>query len=313
MILRFRQLWLPALRLAFVGLLFAVLVRIVDLGDALGVLADVEPPLALAALALFGVGQVLSCLRWRLALSQLVPSPPAIGTLLRLYLIGMFVNLGIPTMTGGDIVRAELVRRLIGAGGGAYASIFVDRLIGVVAVVIVAAGAVLLAGGLIDAETRRLVAAAAFALSVALALLLFGLHRYGGASRLASLNAFLDALRLLARRPGILALSLAIAISVQVVGVVVPIVLLAHAMAIEVAFMIHFVLVPIIVLAALVPLAPNGLGLRETAFVILYGQFGVAAESAFVLGLAWSLVLVAYGLAGGAAMVFERRRAGRVR
>ena len=73
----------------------------------------------------------------------------------------------------------------------------------------------------------------------------------------------------------------------------------------------HLLLVPVIVLVTQVPLAPGGFGVREAAFVLLYGQIGVPAEAALSLGLGWSLVLTAFGLSGGVALMLGPDRARR--
>ena len=183
-------------------LVVLVFVRVVDLGASLRLLAGVEPPRFAAVLALFGMGQVLSCVRWRLALSQMVPSPPPVAALLRLYLIGMFVDLGLPSMAGGDVVRAELTQRRIGTRGDAYASILADRLIGLLAVILLAVVATLLTSTLFGGELRRFVAAAALASALALALLFPLLTRLSARARGGPFGRFLDALLVLARRPG---------------------------------------------------------------------------------------------------------------
>jgi uncharacterized membrane protein YbhN (UPF0104 family) len=242
-------------------------------------------------------------------LGQIAPAPPGIPTLLRLYLIGMFVNLGLPTMAGGDVVRAELMRHHIGARGGAYASILADRLIGLLAVVLLAVAATLFASTLFGTEVRRLVVAAALGLALILAALVPALARLNGHARVGPFRRFLDALLLLARKPRILAVSLTVAIVVQTIAVVVPTALLAEALGIEVPLATHFVLVPVITLVTQVPLAPGGLGVRETAFVLLYGQIGVPAEAAFSLGLGWSLVLIAFGLSGGVVLMLGQHQA----
>lgn len=299
------------LRLLLAGLLLVALGRTVDFGAALAVLRRVDPLGALPVVVLFGIGQILSCLRWRLSLAQMVAVPPSVPTLLRLYLIGMFVNLGIPTTAGGDVARAEIVRGLTGSRGSAYASVLADRMIGALAVVLVALGALAWGGGTVAPETRRTALSAALAVAAALALAALALHRAGLHRRWPRLAAFGDALRALACRPGIVGLSLLIAVAVQVVGVVLPIALIARSMALDLPFALHLLLVPIIVLVTLVPIAPGGLGVRETAFVALYGQFGVGADAAFSLGLAWSAVLIFYGLIGGGLLLLGR--AGRSR
>jgi uncharacterized membrane protein YbhN (UPF0104 family) len=295
------------LRLCLAGALLAALFSAVDLAGVRSILARVDPLWALPVLGLFGTGQVLSCVRWRLSLAQMVAAPPSVPTLLRLYLIGMFVNLGIPTTAGGDVARAEIVRGLTGTRGSAYASVLADRMIGALAVVLVAAGALVWGGGTVAPETRHIAFIAAIVLAAALVMAVLALLWAGARRRRwPRLAAFGEALRALARRPKIVTLSLMIAIVVQVVGVVLPIAIIARSMALDLPFTLHLLLVPIIVLITLVPVAPGGLGVRETAFVALYGQFGVSADAAFSLGIAWSAVLALYGLIGGGLLLLGR-------
>jgi uncharacterized membrane protein YbhN (UPF0104 family) len=56
------------------------------------------------------------------------------------------------------------------------------------------------------------------------------------------------------------------------------------------------------VLAAL-PLTLNGLGLRETAYLYLFGMAGVSREDAIALGLLYFAATMVGGLVGGIAFV----------
>ena len=291
------------LKLLFAGLLLVVLLRALNLREAVLILGHVEPIAIVGVLALFGAGVLLSCVRWRLALSQLLADPPSLSMLVRLYMIGSFVNLGLPTMAGGDIVRAELMREQVGQRSVAYASILTDRLIGILAVVVIGTAALLFAGPLLDRSIRVLVQAVGLVVVAVVALLLLALRSSIPVPQpFRHVVSLLEPMQILARRPGILGASLTIAIVVQAACVVLPIAILAEAMDIEVPFSVHFALVPVTIIAALIPVAPSGLGVRETAFVLLYSQLGVPAEKAFALGLSWSLVLLAFGLVGGVLM-----------
>ena len=300
---RQQRLFWPLVRIGVAVLFVVGLANIVDLGEGFSIIAGVSPATTLLVLLLFGTGQVLSSLRWRLALSRITSARPSLPALLRLYLIGMFVNLGVPTMAGGDIVRAEMLRQTLGTRGGAYASILADRLIGVLAVCLIAIAAVLVAGDQILSVTGPAVVQAALVFGAGLVALFLLLRWLAAGQRW----PFLAALGALAQSPRLLALCLFIAVVVQAGAVMLPIALLARAMGIDIPVASHFVLVPIIVIVTLLPIAPNGIGLRETAFVVLYGQFGVAPEAAFALGLAWSLVLSLFGLAGGLVLACSAR------
>ena len=304
---RFRRIGFFLLRLLVLAVLVEILLRTVDLGAAGSLLLSLPGWMVFAALLLFGAGQVLSTYRWRLVLQEIHGDPPPLLSLLRLYLIGMFVNLGLPTMAGGDVARAELLRRRAGSGGGVYASVLADRLIGLTAVILLAFIASMLAGNALGEEIGgpvRLVSGVGLA---GLALFAVALRTDLRFPLPRPLRLLVDALGLLARRPGVLGQSLTIAIIVQSVAVVLPIALLARGLGIELPFLVHAALVPVIVLITQVPIAPNGIGLRETAFVVLYAPFGIAPEALLALGAAWSLVLTFYGLAGGVVLAAYQR------
>lgn len=300
-----RRLRLFLIRIGIAALFVAALSNIVDLSEAFAVIGRIAPSTIAIVVMLFGMGQVLSCLRWRIALSQITPARPHLLALLRLYLIGMFVNIGIPTVAGGDVVRAEMLCRILGSRGGAYASIVVDRLIGILAVVLVAMVAIFAADELLPADTRLLVARAALLFGAGLLVLVGALRSLGAGRRWPRIKPFLAAIQMLATNPRILSLCLLIAVAVQTIAVILPIAMLARAMEIDIPIASHFLMVPIIILVTLLPIAPSGFGLREAAFVILYGQFGVAPEPAFALGLSWSLVLALFGLLGGLVMLLS--------
>ena len=59
----------------------------------------------LAALAVYGLAQILSSIRWQMLARPLGFDQP-LSYFLGYYFIGMFFNLMLPTSVGGDVVRA---------------------------------------------------------------------------------------------------------------------------------------------------------------------------------------------------------------
>ncbi|HVA82402.1 MAG TPA: hypothetical protein VNF29_15850, partial [Candidatus Binataceae bacterium] len=51
------------------------------------------------------------------------------------------------------------------------------------------------------------------------------------------------------------------------------------------------------------PLTLNGLGIRETAYLMLFGMAGVRHDDAIALGLLWFLATMLGGLTGAIAFV----------
>ena len=61
--------------------------------------------------------------------------------------------------------------------------------------------------------------------------------------------------------------------------------------------------VPIANVFASLPLTLNGLGIRESAYLLLFGMAGMRKEDAIALGLLWFAVTMAGGLTGAIAFV----------
>jgi hypothetical protein len=61
--------------------------------------------------------------------------------------------------------------------------------------------------------------------------------------------------------------------------------------------------VPIANVFASLPLTLNGLGIRETANLLLFGMAGMRKEDAIALGLLWFAVTMVGGLTGAIAFV----------
>jgi uncharacterized membrane protein YbhN (UPF0104 family) len=68
------------------------------------------------------------------------------------------------------------------------------------------------------------------------------------------------------------------------------------------------VFVPVITLISMIPISLNGMGLREYAFMSLFGAIGIAPESCIALGLISSIVIILSALPGGIVYVFMRNR-----
>ncbi len=68
------------------------------------------------------------------------------------------------------------------------------------------------------------------------------------------------------------------------------------------------VFVPVITLISMIPISLNGMGLREYAFMSLFGAIGVNTESCIALGLLSSIVIILSSLPGGIVYIFLRNR-----
>lgn len=85
-----------------------------------------------AAVALYVGGQAMSAFRWQI-LARIAGLPGPYGEYAAYYFAGMFTNLFIPGLIGGDALRAVYLGRHYGRIGAATASVAADRGIGLLA------------------------------------------------------------------------------------------------------------------------------------------------------------------------------------
>ncbi len=145
-------LWLAVRLLVVVGLVAFVLSR-TDLGQVLEIAKGLWAKwwLALAALAVLSIQGPLSAYRWRMLLA-VQDIHITFGESLRLTYIGWFFNNWMPGATGGDFVKAYYIAKQTHKKTEAVTVVFLDRIIGLVAMCMMGAAAV--AVSLHDANVR---------------------------------------------------------------------------------------------------------------------------------------------------------------
>lgn len=308
-----------ALRIAVtIGLLSWLLAR-ADLSRIGAALAETSPLWVAAALALHGVGILLSAERWRLLL-EAQGTRTGLGFLAGSFLAGLFFNNFLPSTVGGDVVRARDTAPLAGSGAKALTVVLVERSSGIFVLGLFALAAPLFGrvalegagyGAAASVVAVLLAGLGAFAVLLrprpleALGRLaapaLRGARGRGGAAARAA-DAFehlLETLRALADRPRALQVALLLAFALQA-NVILHYWCLAQALHLEVPLPAFFYIVPLATVVLLLPVSINGIGAREAVFAFFLGRHGVGLAEALAFSwVAYGLVLL-LGLAGGA-------------
>jgi uncharacterized membrane protein YbhN (UPF0104 family) len=215
--------------------------------------------------------------------------------------LGMFTNLFVPGLLAGDAARSVYLGRRRGRMGEAIASVVADRGVGLIGLFwlaafaaiflnfaplpssiitpTVAVGAITLAGFLAAPFVARMIH-----------LMPRPLRRAGGivAPYLHHPTALIPAI----------ALSILLQITLAAGQY-----LLAVGLGITVPLSLFILCVPIANVFASLPLTLNGLGIRESAYLVLFGMAGMRKEDAIALGLLWFAVTMAGGMTGAIAFV----------
>jgi uncharacterized protein (TIRG00374 family) len=289
-------------------------IRRVDLATIGRSLSGASPGWLAAALALVVVDRALNAWRWIRLVRAVEPAPPPkLGALIRIFLVSTFVGTFLPGSIGGDAVRAVAASRLGLPAADAVASVVVDRMLGVVSVMIMAVIGLLFAGALVERRLVFLALALAVIVSAATLFLLFGsrvVFGIGGDRRFPRVQRlvmkFVEGIRQYGRQHAVLAQVLAVSIAVQLLRTL-QAWCLGLALGIGIGGTWYFAFVPLIVLIMQLPITINGIGTGFVAFVELFGRAGVGAAAAFAL----SVLFLALGWVGnlpGGLLVMSRRR-----
>ena len=282
-------------RLTVSALILAVLFAVVPFRQLAAAVSGAPPALWATAVMLFLAGHVVAAFKWQLLLrhGRRIPA----RQWLRAHFAGLAANLCLPGIAGGDVVRAEFLRRSFGHGEQVAVAAVVDRALDCAALLLLAATGVMLSGG-VDISGRAVVAIAAAGLAavgvgtvIGVVLLKSRWRQSGIVVRLATAAADL------ARRPLVPLACFGLSLAVQTMFVLINM-RFGSAMGVDVPRAAWFVAWPLAKLVALIPVSLAGLGVREAALVVFLQPYGAPAALVTATSLLWQSVLFAGGLVG---------------
>jgi uncharacterized protein (TIRG00374 family) len=244
-----------------------------------------------AAVALVLVDRTLMAMRWIDLLVALAPGTrPPLGAVIRVFFVSSFVSNFLPSV-GADLYRAYSLSRYDVHLAESTASVLMDRALGVLSVVLVAAVALPFATVEGRGELIALLAVMAGVCGVA-AMVIFSeraaeivragarLVPFAVVQRVAA--ALTDAVRAYATHHGALARVLALSVLVQMFRVL-QAWCLGRGLGIDLPPSVYFAFIPIIVFIMQVPITPNGLGTTQLAFERFFVPQGAPAAAVVAL------------------------------
>jgi len=276
-------------------------------------------PMTLAVLLVL-VDRALMACRWVLLLSVVDgPTRPPLAAVMRIFFVSTFVGTFLPASIGGDAVRAYSLARLNVRGGDAVASVFMDRMLGVASILLMALVGLLLVRDLAGNWTIVGSLAVAAAGCVVTLLLVFSARTAAAASFLIGRlpgalqhagHRVLESIRRYAPFHRQLANVLVCSIAVQALRIV-QAYYLGRGLGLNVALGMYFAFIPLILLVMLLPITFNGIGTSQAAFVWFFARVGVEAPSAFALSVIFVALGVVGNLPGGVLYVVGRKAVAR--
>jgi uncharacterized membrane protein YbhN (UPF0104 family) len=253
----------------------------------------------LGAVGVLIAAQVVSAARWRIFARQL-GLERSLAQLTGFYFIGMYFNLLLPTSVGGDVVRAWYLNGGSGKKLRSVAAVLLDRINGVIVLVLVACTAAFLAPPELPAWIRW----------SAYGCLAAGVCGVMGIAAIAWLGLLpgnrreqLGMMWEIVRTPQALIATSFYSLIVQIASVLIAW-LVGEGLGASIPLAYYAVFVPMVSLLTMLPISINGVGLREEGTKLFLAPVGVSAEMAVILALLWFAVQLAVSILGGLVYLF---------
>lgn len=299
------------------AVLFYLLFRKVDFNEFAATLRNARFDLLLLGFAILWVAHYICIYRWRMLMRPIMPLP-SLGRLFGIYCIGLFFNLTFPTVVGGDVVKMYYAGKPSKKFAASFAATFLDRDAGMLAMMMIACAAAILSSLKAPGIPIRLIIWSATVIFVAANIAIFtpalhrrltGLLKRFDLSKLAGrIDTISDTFQIMGKHWMVLVSSLIISLANQILAISINWIM-AEGLHIHVPLFYFLLFIPVVTLISMIPISLNGMGLREYAFVSLFGSIGVDREAAVALGLLSSMTIFLSAIPGGMIYIFFRNRA----
>ncbi|MGC2520395.1 MAG: lysylphosphatidylglycerol synthase transmembrane domain-containing protein [Burkholderiales bacterium] len=289
------------LKLAVSVALLWLIVQKLDLADLAAKVKTVSPGGALLVVAALLMQSVVASLRWEWIIRVMGHHFP-FAAALRAWLIGQFLGQGFPSTIGHDAYRVMSLRGSGIPATAAFEIIVLDRLTGVVALVLLAAATLPLLFHLASDTAPLFPLVLLIGGGMLATVLLLGpfslpglLERY---PRLTIVSRFRANLRRLVATRHSVAWVLVPALAAHLLSVLAAYVIARDA-GTRFGFVQCLAIIPPAILVSLIPLSIAGWGIREGSVVAAALLLGIPAADALLVSIVLGLGFLAVGMIGG--------------
>lgn len=291
------------LRVAATILVFVVLFRFLPVRQVETSLRQLPVSLLIFVLLGYLSAHVVALLKWRMMVNRAGAELKVLQAV-HCYFAGLFSVLLLPSIVGGDVVRAGLAWRMGRSKAAVLFGGLLDRILDFLALAaLTICGAVLVPGNL-TASSRRVffvlgIAEAVLIVLACFVIVLLPARRFSFRIR-RKLVRLREAQRSMAAEPRVVCVAFVLSVLVQLTFIVLTVVL-ANAAGLRLPFHAWLFAWPMAKFSALIPLTQGGIGVREVTLAALLLPFGAPAAQTVAIGLAWEGITISGALLGGLA------------
>lgn len=282
------------LKLIVTGLLLLILYRIADRQGLVEILKGVQLRTLATIVVLYVIGQFISSYKWS-RLTRATGLRYSYSTISRAYFFGMFVNAAAFGTVGGDVARGLFLKPQAGDGAKVASSIVVDRIHGLMTLLLVSVAGFFFAA--------RYLIAIGLLLSFCFALVIW----YVAPSKIRQfcrkyplLEKIVSAFDLALPKTKILLLEITLMSALLHVFQILMYPIIFHQLDVALPLAAVFAFIPLVNIASSLPISVQGLGVREGLLTMFFAPYGLSVEHAIAAGLLWfATVSIVSLFAGG--------------
>lgn len=291
----------PLFRYGFSAIVLAILLTIIPFHKVWAAMRTIPLWFGLAMLGCFLAAHLLGVEKWRLMINVAgagLSYPQAV----RCYYWGLFGNIFLPSMVGGDIVRAGMAFLFARSRPAVVLGSLIDRMQDMGSLMAVTLIGIALVPGSTSSRTRMVLwmtaglLAACAALGVAL--LFFVPARRFSFKRRRTLVKVRRGVRSMARHPERMVFCFILGMILQTSLAIINC-CLGNAIGLHLSPALWLFAWPLAKLTSLFGFTQGGIGVREAALVFLLLPFGAPADRTLAVGLTFQAILISGGLVAG--------------
>lgn len=245
----------------------------------------------------FFINYLFSVYRWRELIIYKTKTKVRILYLLKLYYIGSFLSNFLPSTIGGDVYKAYKLGKDTENMAGAVASVFMERLVGVVSLSFISSASLILFWGV-----KGVIVFIVFWI-----LIVFGFLGLWVLSKFSKkLEKFYSATVYYKNNKKALLKALFFSIFVQI-GSVFSHYFTALSLGIKLPLVFAFFAFPVIGFISFLPISISGLGVQDNIYVFVLGKVGISASLAGSASVLYHILRMFNSLIGWALLSFDKK------
>ncbi len=286
------------LRIVVTLVIFGLIFRSIEMEEVTQSIKDIVPRLLLLGIVFQLLSTMLAAYRWSLVMRPL-GYKQEFGFFLRSYFKGAFFNQGLPTSIGGDAIRVLDVAREQGRKRDAFYGVFIDRVLGLVGLLLLNLLANIINPDLLPTGVfwviNLLIAAGVCGLVTLYYLRhLRGLERWSPTRMFQTISSRLT---LVLASPRDTAIQLGLSVAVHFLALM-TIFLVGRSVELEYDLLTFLIVVPPVILLTLIPLSLAGWGIREGAMIGFFTLLGADKVTVLAMSIVYGIVLIIASLPG---------------